>query len=137
MSALNDLGSLQGLITLSIGALVSIKVLNLRIRVGNTAIIKGNDNVVQFITNNFYANNENRLSFGFRCLLLMLVLSCVYGSMAAKILGCSGGCFMYHVNNNFCYRYVFVKQWNERHVLFLVHNIYRSYPVRAGRAPLI
>jgi len=86
MSALNDLGSLQGLITLSIGALVSIKVLNLRIRVGNTAIIKGNDNVVQFITNNFYANNEYRLSFGFRCLLLMLVLSCVMVVWLPKFL---------------------------------------------------
>jgi hypothetical protein len=55
MSALSDLGSLQGLITLSIGALVSIKVLHLRIRIGHTTIIKGNDNVVQFITHNLYS----------------------------------------------------------------------------------
>jgi hypothetical protein len=88
MSALGDLGSLQGilqgLITLSIGALVSIQVFNLRIRVGNTAIIKGNDNVVQFITNNFYAYNDYRLSFGFRCLLFILALACVMATWLPK-----------------------------------------------------
>jgi hypothetical protein len=66
VSALGDLGSLQdilqGLITLSIGALVSIKVFNLGVRVGHTAIIKGNNNVVQFITHNLYRNNDYRLS---------------------------------------------------------------------------
>jgi hypothetical protein len=70
MSALSDLGSLQGilqgLITLSIGALISIQVFNLRIRVGDNVIIKGNDNVVQFITNNLYINNTYKTSFSFR-----------------------------------------------------------------------
>jgi hypothetical protein len=84
MSALSDLGTLQGilqgLITLSIGALISIQVFNLHIRVGNTVIVKGNNNVVQFITHNLYANTEYKLSFGFRCLLLILILSCVFFS---------------------------------------------------------
>jgi hypothetical protein len=86
MSALSDLVSLQGLITLTIGALVSIRVFNLRIRAGNTAIIKGDNNVVQFITNNLYANNEYKLSFSFRCLLVILVLSCIMIEWAPKFL---------------------------------------------------
>jgi len=90
MSVLSDLGSLQGilqgLITISIGALISIKVFNLRIRVGHTAIIKGNNNVVQFITNNLYSNNKYRLSFSFRILLFTLIVLCIIFSWLPKIL---------------------------------------------------
>jgi hypothetical protein len=79
VSALNDLlsikGLLQGLITLSIGALISIKAFNLQI--GHRVMIEGDDNVVSFIENNFYHDNEYRLSFTFRLLVIALVAICV------------------------------------------------------------
>ena len=90
MSALGDLASLQGilqgLITLSIGAIVSIKVFNLGIRVGHTVIIRGDNNVVQFLTNNFYSSNQYRMSFSFRLLSVMIILLCIAFTWLPKLL---------------------------------------------------
>jgi hypothetical protein len=87
---LSDLGSLQGmlqgLITISIGAVVSIKVFLLSIRSGHTAIIRGDNNTVQFITQNLYANYDYRLSFSFRFMLIAIIALCIVFTWLPSLL---------------------------------------------------
>ncbi len=90
MSTLGDLGSLQGilqgLITLSIGAIVSIKVFRLNIRVGHAVTIDGNDNVVNFLSQNFYSDDNYKLSYKFRALLFVLIMLCFLFTSLPKFL---------------------------------------------------
>ena len=55
MSALGDIGSLQGilqgLITITIGAIIGINTFNLNIRVGHNVSINGDSNTVSIIQN--------------------------------------------------------------------------------------
>lgn len=88
MSALGDLGSLegllQGLITITIGTIVSIKVFNINIRSGHTVLVRGDYNVVQFITH--YLPRQHTLSFGLRCIALLLMLLCILFSWVPRVL---------------------------------------------------
>jgi hypothetical protein len=81
VAALGDLGSLQGilqgLITISIGALIGINTFELHLSSGHTVSIIGNSNTVSIIHNNLYHSDEYRLSFGFRIMWLLSICLCV------------------------------------------------------------
>ena len=91
MSSLSDIGSLQGLlqglITITVGALIGINTFSLNIRAGQNVSINGDSNTVSIIRNNFHWHDSKyQLSFGFRMAWALLVLLCVLFPSMTNVL---------------------------------------------------